>query len=64
MDEAATEHVRQRYTRIGMIMEDASVTALRLGGSGNIDRRSAHDELLAAVAQINQLLDQVCGTLE
>jgi len=31
MDEDSAELVRQLYTRIGMVMEDASVIALELG---------------------------------
>lgn len=32
MDESETELLRLIYTRIGMIMEDASINALELGG--------------------------------
>ena len=55
MDENEVELIRLLYTRVGMIMEDASVIALALGGPERFDD-DAVEALEQASAKISSLL--------
>lgn len=57
MDEGTAELVRLLYTRIGIIMEGASVVALELGGPGSDFRVQAVADLAKASKSITCLLD-------
>lgn len=56
MDDDTAELSALLYTRIGMIMEDASVIALTLGGPRNGFSEEALVEMERAVAAISSLL--------
>lgn len=56
MDDDDHDLIAQLCTRIGMIMEDASPTALSIGAMDQARRRAAIAELSAAAAKISSLL--------
>jgi len=56
MDDDTAELIALLYTRIGMIMEDASVTALTLGGPRSGFSEEVLVELERAVGTILSLL--------
>lgn len=64
MDEDSTEMVRQLYTRVGMLMEDASVIALELGGPRSEFDQDKIRELDAATQSIVQLTKAVRSILQ
>ena len=56
MDDEQSHNLQSIYTQIGMIMEDAAVIALKLGGSkGELDLTKVH-ELEQAVVEITALM--------
>ncbi|MEM6826366.1 MAG: hypothetical protein AAF553_00325 [Pseudomonadota bacterium] len=56
MDDSQSGQPQAIYTQIGMIMEDAAPTALRLGGSkATLDPVKVR-ELEQAVAEINEMM--------
>lgn len=55
MDENEEELLRLLYTRIGMIMENASITALDLGGPRSRFEEPKRQKLGKAVFAINAL---------
>ena len=55
MDENKTELLRLLYTRIGMIMEDASIIALTLGGA----RSTFEENSVADVAKAAQAISSL-----
>ena len=55
MDDDTDDLIAQLCTRIGMIMEDASVTALTVSGKNPSDRPAAIDDLEGAARRINAL---------
>lgn len=57
MDENEAELLRLIYTRIGIILEDASVTALDLGGPESRFDEEADDRLTATVSSTSNLMD-------
>lgn len=57
MDENETEFVRLLYTRIGMVMEDASIIAIELGGPGSTFDSDKIAELEKSVSAISALMD-------
>ncbi|MEM9086339.1 MAG: hypothetical protein AAGB23_10490 [Pseudomonadota bacterium] len=56
MDDSKSAQPQAIYTRIGMIMEDAAPTALRLGGSKAALDQVKVRELEQAVAEVNELM--------
>jgi len=56
MDDDTAELIALLYTRIGMIMEDASVIALTLGGPRSGFSEEALAELERAFASMSSLL--------
>ena len=56
MDDNTRELTALLYTRIGMMMEDASVIALELGGPGNEHKPTKVQELRRSVHAIVALL--------
>ncbi len=56
MDEARLDLIAQLCTRVGTIMEDASVVALMVGGGEEGDLHDALDHLERASARITGLL--------
>lgn len=56
MDENIDDLIVQLCTRIGMIMEDASVTALIVGGMLPSDRLNVIEELEGAAKRIDALV--------
>lgn len=56
MDESDAELLRLIYTRIGMIMEDASVIALELGGPQSTFDQETRDSLAQSVGTIAAML--------
>ena len=63
MDEDTCELIDQLCTRIGMIMEDMSVTALSIPSMRGHERRDAISEINAAAAQMTALA-QAANTLQ
>lgn len=59
MDEDTLELTARLCTRIGMIMEDASVIALTLAAASGADRMEALAQLDAAAGRINDLIRAV-----
>ena len=59
MDEDTSELTAQLCTRIGMIMEDASVVALTMGGLVGVERNDAIVVLADAAERINALVAAV-----
>ena len=59
MDEHTNELIAQLCTRIGMIMEDASVMALTVGGLTVKERDDAIGLLAAAAERISALVASV-----
>lgn len=59
MDQDTANLVACLYTQIGMIMEDASVIALELGGSQDYDQNPQLEKLSKSVIQIATLLATV-----
>ena len=59
MDEHTSELIAQLCTRIGMIMEDASVVALTVGGLTVKERDDAIAALEAAAERISALVAAV-----
>lgn len=57
MDEDTNEYIAQCCTQIGMIMEDASILALELGGLPVVDRGQRFAQLKQACEEITNLLD-------
>jgi len=56
MDDDQSHNLQSIYTQIGMIMEDAALIALQLGGS-KVERDHAKEpELEKAVNEINELM--------
>lgn len=56
MDQDTANLIACLHTRIGMIMEDASVVALELGGARDYDQRARIEELSKSVSQMAALL--------
>lgn len=56
MDDETQELIIQLCTRIGMIMEDASVVALTIGSRDQDARMAAMTELEVAADQIGRLV--------
>ena len=56
MDDDTTDLIARLCTRVGMIMEDASVIALTVSGIEPSNRQAAIDELEGAARQINALV--------
>jgi hypothetical protein len=56
MDDDTTDLIARLCTRVGMIMEDASVIALTISGSEPGDLPLAIDELEGAARQIKALV--------
>jgi len=56
MDEGHTASLGSIYTRIGIIMEDTSIIALKLGGSGDKHDPARVRELECAVHEIKALM--------
>ncbi len=63
MDDHTDDLIAQLCTRIGMIMEDASVIALTVGGKSPSDRLDVIDELDDAAKRINALVAAVRALL-
>jgi hypothetical protein len=63
MDEHTDDLIAQLCTRIGVIMEDASVTALTVGGKCLSDRLAVIDELDGAAKRIDALVTAVRALL-
>ena len=63
MDDNTADLVAHLCTRIGMIMEDASVTALTIGGKSPTDRLAAIDELEGAAKRIDALVSAIRALL-
>ena len=59
MDEDTLELTARLCTRIGMIMEDASVIALTIGAASEADRMEALAQLDAASGRISDLVRAV-----
>ena len=59
MDDDTDDLIAQLCTRIGMIMEDASVIALNVSGKVPSDRQTAIDELDGAAKRIEALIAAV-----
>lgn len=59
MGDHTDDLIAQLCTRIGAIMEDASVTALTVGGKSPGDRQAAIDELDGAAKRIDALVTAV-----
>jgi len=59
MDEDALKLTARLCTRIGMIMEDASVIALTIGAASEGDRMEALAQLDAAAGRISDLVRAV-----
>lgn len=57
MVDTQEELLRLTYTRIGMIMEDASSIALELGGPKSVFDSAKVDELRKSVDAISALMD-------
>jgi hypothetical protein len=56
MDDDIDDLIAQLYTRIGMIMEDASVVALTIGGLEREKRVTSIDEVETAANRIAELI--------
>lgn len=56
MDDDTADLIARLCTRVGMIMEDASVIALTISGREPGNRRAAIDELEGAARRINALI--------
>ncbi len=56
MDDHTDDLIAQLCTRIGVIMEDVSVTALTVGGKSPDNRKAAIDELDGAAKRIDALV--------
>ena len=63
MDEHTDDLIPQLCTRIGMIMEDASVTALPIVGKSPTDRLAVIEELEGAAKRIDALVAAVRALL-
>ncbi len=59
MDDNQAELMRLLYTRIGMIMEDASVVALSLGSPKSTFDAAKVEELSNAIRAISALMDAI-----
>lgn len=59
MDETDSELLKLIYTKVGTVMEDASVIALELGGPNGGLNQDARVRLASAVASIAALLAAV-----
>ncbi|MCB2060953.1 MAG: hypothetical protein KDE21_10630 [Novosphingobium sp.] len=59
MEDDTAELIARLCTRIGMIMEDASVIALTIGSMDEADRSNAIARLGKDSARIDQLIDAV-----
>jgi len=57
MDDSDAELLRLIYTKVGMIMEDASVIALELGGHTSPLSKEARDKVTSASRSIAVLLE-------
>jgi hypothetical protein len=57
MEENETELVRLLYTRIGMVIEDATIMAIELGAPGSIFDPDRIAELGKSVSAISALMD-------
>ena len=57
MDENETELVRLLYTRIGMVMEDASIIAIELGARGSTFDPGKVAELGRSVSALSALME-------
>ncbi|WP_421992467.1 hypothetical protein [Qipengyuania sp.] len=57
MDENETELVRLLYTRIGMVMEDASIIAIGLGAPSSTFDPDKIAELRKSVSALSALMD-------
>ena len=64
MNDDTDELINLLCTRIGAIMEDASVIALTLGALNTGERRTAIAELNQASREISNMLAAVNGLLE
>lgn len=64
MDENAEDLIAQLCTRIGMIMEDVSVTALTVGGMSSSDRLDRINEIDVAAKRTNALIAAVRALLD
>ena len=63
MDEQTDDLIAQLCARIGMIMEDASVTALTIVGKSPTDRLAVIEELEGAAKRIDALVAAVSALL-
>ena len=63
MDDDTRELVAQLFTRIGMIMEDASVTALSVTGMDQEERGTALVELGISTRRISALVESAGSLL-
>lgn len=57
MDDHEAELIKLIYTRIGMVMEDASIIALKLGGPASLLDREQADQIRRAAKTITSLAD-------
>ncbi|MEL7218165.1 MAG: hypothetical protein AAGK01_07010 [Pseudomonadota bacterium] len=64
MDENETELLRLLYTRIGMVMEDASILAIDLGAPSSQFDPDKVEALRKSVATITKLMDAVQSIAE
>lgn len=62
MDEL-DDRVAQLCTRIGMLMEDASLEAITFSGMSTTERQAALDRIGAAIDQMKELLTEVRALL-
>lgn len=64
MDENETELLRLLYTRIGMVMEDASIIAIELGAPSSTFDPDRIAELGKSVSAISVLMDAAQSILK
>ena len=57
MEDDTRDLIVQLCTRVGMIMEDASVVALTIGGLASEDRQTALEEIRKAAERISALVE-------